>query len=125
MAKALGPRVTVAVGKDERGKATHSFMLKSVATYFGFQVVKQAFRKGKNNRTVSFRGVVGSGSIKVPTGRTTTRTYNGKQIKTKVYKRIPVPAAMTIPQIVAFLRKATKNKPDHFVTTDGRTHSVQ
>lgn len=123
--KPLGPRVTVAVGKDDKGKATHSFMLKSVADYFGFQVVKQTYRKGKNNRVVSFRGTVGSGSIKVPTGKTKTTTYNGQQIKIKLYKQIPVPGRMTIPQIQSFLKKATKNKPDHFVTTDGRTHAVQ
>lgn len=123
--KPLGPRVTVAVGKDSKGKATHSFMLKSVADFFGFQVVKQTYRKGKNNRIVSFRGSVGTGSIKIPTGKTVNRTVNGKQVKVKVYKQMPVPGGMTIPQIVAFLKKASKNKPDHFVTTDGQTHAVQ
>ncbi len=125
MAKPLGPRVTVAVGKDSKGKAIHSYMLKSVADYFGFQVLKTTYRKGKGGRIVSFRGAKGTGSIAIPTGKTKTRTYNGKQIKTQIYKRMPIPGAMTIPQVQTFLKRATKNKPDHFVTTDGQTHAIQ
>lgn len=122
--KALGPRVTVTVGKNKSNDDVHSFMLKSTANYFGFKAVAKTSRKGKNGRTVIFRGSK-SNSIKVPTGKTKTAQYKGKSIKVKIYKQIPMPGGLDIAAIITFLKKATNNKPDHFVSSDGRTHAVQ
>lgn len=126
MAKPLGPRVTVTVGKNKTNDDIHSFMLKSTAKFFGFKETAKTSRKGKGGRTVSFRGSRGgANSIKVPTGKTKTVQYKGKSIKIKLYKQVPMPGGMSIPEIVTFLKKAVNNKPDHFVTSDGRTHAVQ
>ena len=117
--KKLGPRVTVSVGRGKNGKAIHSFMLKATAELFGFQALKDTNHKSKNNRVVSFRGSK-SNAIKVPTGK----TKKVGKVTRHLYKSIPMPGEMNIPKIQVFLKKATKNKPDHFVTSDGQTHSV-
>ncbi len=113
----LGPRATVAVGKNKEGKATYSYMLKGTAEFFGLAPVKSPGRKSKLGRQVSIRGSMGGAKIQVPTGR---KTRKGA---TK-YKSMPMPAGMSIPKIQAFLKKCTKNKPESFVTDDGRTWPV-
>lgn len=126
MGKALGPRVTVTVGKNKANDDIHSYMLKSTAKYFGFKETVKLSRKGKGGRTVSFRGSRGgANSISLPTGKTKTIQYKGKAVKIKLYKQIPMPGSMSIPEIIVFLKKAVNNKPDHFVTADGRTYPVQ
>ena len=119
--KKLGPRVTIAVGKGSDGKAVYSYMLKKNAELFGFKATTSAIRKGKGGRIINYRGAAsGEGAIKVPTGKT-------KKIKDtthKIYVRMPMPSGMSINKIQAFLKKATKNKPDHFVSADGQTWPV-
>ena len=115
----LGPRVTVAVGKDKNGKAIYSYMLKKHADYFSFPGVQNSIvtRKSAKGRTVPIRGSVGQGHIKVPTGKKTAKKANQ-------YYQMPMPAGMTIAKIGAFLASAKKNKPDSFVTQDGITFPV-
>ncbi len=121
MAKPLGPRVTVAFGKNKQGKAIYVYMLEATAKYFGFSYEKKIVtRKNKKGRNVPVRGSVGAKHIKLPTGKTVTRN---KQI-VAVYKQIPVPASANISQMGEFCKKASKNKPKNFVTPDGRTWSV-
>ena len=118
MAEKLGPRVIVLVGKDKDGKAVYSNMLKRTADYFGFTPYKGIpSRKSSRGRIIVTRGAKGSGSIKVPTGKTTTKGSTA-------YKAIPMPNGMSIPKVAEFLKKATKNKPTSFVTEDGRTWPV-
>jgi hypothetical protein len=120
MAK-LGPRTTVAVGKDKAGKAVFSYMLESTAKYFGFPFEKNIVtRKNKKGYSVPIRGAVGQGHIKIPTGKT---KKVGKNTIT-LYKQVPMPGSMNIAKIGAFLKKATKNKPNSFVSQDGVTYSV-
>lgn len=119
MAGKLGPRVTVAVGKDSKGIAIYSFMLKKHADYFKFPGVQKTIvtRKGKKGKVVAIRGAIGQGHIKVPTD------LPGKKGGKKYYQ-MPMPAGMTIAKIGAFLKTASKNKPESFVTQDGVTYPV-
>lgn len=128
--KPLGPRATVLVGqvKKKKGSTTsnvnvYSYMAKSTAEFFGFKIenaakstpsAKGAGGKAKTPRLL--RGSVGSGSIKVPAGKTAKGATS--------YKRIPIPAGLSLIQIQAFLGKASKNKPTSFVSRDGRTYPV-
>ena len=127
--KALGPRVTVLVGQVKKkvgGKDSnvnvYSYMAKSTADFFGFKAVASATTApatrsgGKKSTPRLVRGSSGSGSIKVPAGK----TNKGKQS----YKRIPMPSGLPLTQIKAFLSKATQNKPTSFVSRDGRTYPV-
>lgn len=113
----LGPRATVPVGKNKEGKATYSYMLKSTAEYFGLSIIKTPTRKNKLGRQVSARGAVGGDRIKVPTGKKTRKGV-------MKYKSMPMPAGMNIPKVQAFLKRCTKNKPESFVSGDGRTWPV-
>jgi hypothetical protein len=124
----LGPRVTVRLGQVKRtvaGKAknvtVYSYMAKSTADYFGFKIEKSVTSTasgsgGKKRSPRLLRGSVGSGSIKIPAGKT-------KSGATK-YKRIPVPSGLPLVQIQAFLSKASKNKPESFVSREGRTYPI-
>lgn len=125
----LGPRVTVRIGQVKKtvaGKAknvtVYSYMAKSTADYFGFKIEKSATSTassgsgGKKRSPRLLRGSVGSGSIKIPAGKT-------KAGATK-YKRIPVPSGLPLVQIQAFLGKASKNKPESFVSREGRTYPI-
>lgn len=127
--KTLGPRVTVLVGqvkKKVNGKETsvnvYSYMAKATADYFGFKVAPSATTApssrsgGKKSTPRLVRGSSGSGSIKVPAGKTT----KGKTS----YKRIPMPSGLPLTQIKAFLSKASKNKPTSFVSRDGRSYPI-
>jgi hypothetical protein len=119
-------RVTVQIKAKTKDKpAAHSYMSKATADFFGFTPVKSNVRviKGKNgkSRPVAFRGSVGAGSIKVPLKARTTR--GNKQGKT-AYRSIPIPSGVTIVDIQKFLQSAKKNKPDSFVTKDGRTYPI-
>lgn len=116
---ALGPRALVQFGKTGKdGKVQYSKMLKQTAEYFGFKVEKKIpTRKGKRGQTVPIPGSQGSKFIAIPTGKKTKK--GGNQ-----YKQIPVPAGANLTQIGVFLKKATKNKPDTFVSHDGRTWPV-
>lgn len=116
----FGPRAIVAVGKDKNGKAIYSRMLKKIADNFGFAVInKIPTRKSKTGRNVPIRGSKGSGSIKVPYGAN-AKTKKGA----KRYAHIPMPPEMTIAKISNFLATAKKNKPETFVSEDGRTWPV-
>lgn len=117
----LGPRAIVAVGKNSKGKAIYSYMLKRTAENFGFQIQKTIPTvKSKKGINVPRRGSKsGANAIMVPKGK------NDKTSKGNVKMvRIPMPGSMTIPKIQAFLQKAGKNKPEYFVTSDGRTYPV-
>jgi hypothetical protein len=132
--KALGPRVSVLVGQVTRnvnGKPVkanvYSYMLKSTAEYFGFKAVNAQTtpaRKasGAKKSATLVRGTVGAGSIKVPVA--TAATGTGTKGKGSKYRRIPMPSGLTLAQIQAFLTKATKNKPQSFVSKNGRTYPV-
>lgn len=117
----LGPRVTVLVGKGKTGKAVYSYMLKSVADNFGFKPeAKIPQSKSKKGHIVVKRGSMsGASAIKVPKGKN-AKTPKGNQ----KYVSIPLPGGMTIPKTQEFLKKATKNKPEYFVTADGRTFPI-
>ena len=126
---AIGPRVTVSIGSKKVGTKTvvlYSYMPKTVADLFGFKAIsapKSAGKTvgGKKTEGNLIRGSVGAGSIKVPIGKAPSRGINkGKQ----KYRSIPMPSGATNVMIVAFLKKATKNKPDRFVSKDGRTYPV-
>lgn len=119
MAEKLGPRVTVAVGKDKSGKAVYSYMLKKHATYFDFPGTQNSIvtKTSKNKRTYPIRGTVGEGHIKVPTK---VKLKNGATR----FVQMPMPGSMTIAKISAFLKTARKNKPESFVTEDGVTYPV-
>lgn len=127
--KALGPRVTVLVGQIKKkvgGKDTnvnvYSYMAKTTADFFGFKTEASATSTpssksgGKKRSPRLIRGSSGAGSIKVPAGK----PANGKQ----AYKRIPVPSGLPLTQIKAFLQKASKNKPERFVSRDGRSYPI-
>jgi len=117
-------RVTVLVGqvkKKVNGKDTnvnvYSFMQKSTADYFGFTVATSATTApsnksgGKKASPRLVRGSSGSGSIKI------------KGADKKTYS-IPIPSGVPLVQIKAFLGKASKNKPESFVSKDGRSYPV-
>jgi hypothetical protein len=119
-------RVTVQIKAKTKDKpAAYSYMSKATADLFGLTPVKSNVRvvKGKNgkSRPVAFRGSVGSGSIKVPLKARTSR--GNKQGKIS-YRSIPIPAGVTIVDIQKFLQSVKKNKPDSFVTKDGRMYPV-
>ncbi len=117
---ALGPRVTVAVGKAKSGKTIYSYMLEKVAKNYGFSIEKKTpTRKSKTGVVIPIRGSKGNKHIKVPVSKT-AKTKKGH---TK-YHQIPMPGGMTIPKIAAFLKKATKNKPTYFISDDGLSHST-
>lgn len=124
MATKHGPRVIVAFGKDPKTKkATYVRMTKSVAEYFGFQQEKKVpTRKSSKGRIIPVPGSVGAGSIKVPSGK--FGKAGADKVKSVLYKSIPVPSGATLPQIEAFLKKATKNKPESFVSRDGRSWPI-
>ncbi|NEO34267.1 MAG: hypothetical protein F6K36_28465 [Symploca sp. SIO3C6] len=116
----FGPRTSVIVGRDSKNKSLVSYMLKRIAEHYGFSITKTLPQtRSKNGRIVVKRGSVMHGSIKVPVSNTAvTRKGNRK------YHEIPMPAGMTILKIQSFLQKAKKNKPDHFVSIDGRSWPV-
>lgn len=117
----LGPRVTVAFGTDTKTKKTkYVYMLKSIATYYGFTVAADPKVKTKKGKLVAVRGTIGSGSIKVPYGTKVT----GKKGAATKYKSIPVPAGATVSKIRTFLQKASKNKPLSFTTPQGRSYPL-
>ena len=120
MARELGPRTTVLVGKNKKSQNIYSFMLKKTAEYFDFPGVqtKLPVRVGKKSkRATAIRGAVGQGHIKIPTGK---KTQKGAV----QYAQVPMPAGMTIPKIETFLKTAKRNKPEFFVTQDGTTYPV-
>ncbi|MBW4421543.1 MAG: hypothetical protein KME13_20350 [Myxacorys californica WJT36-NPBG1] len=130
---AIGPRVTVAIGSKKVGNQTvtlYSYMPKTVADLFGFKAVaapkaKDRTQNGKKITGGLIRGSIGAGSIKVPIGKPTKKkNAAGKQVTVQKYRSIPVPNGATNAMIVAFLKKASKNKPDRFVSRDGRSYPV-
>ena len=130
---AIGPRVTVAIGSKKVGSATvtlYSYMPKTVADLFGFKPVAAPKAKDRtvNGKKVAgglIRGSIGAGSIKVPIGKPTKKkSKSGGSTSVQKYRSIPVPNGATNAMIVAFLKKASKNKPGSFVSRDGRTYPV-
>jgi hypothetical protein len=130
---AIGPRVTVAIGTKKVGNANvtlYSYMPKTVADLFGFKAVAAPKAKdrtvgGKKITGGLIRGSIGAGSIKVPIGKPTKKKgTSGKTTTVQKYRSIPVPNGATNAMIVAFLKKAGKNKPTSFVSRDGRTYPV-
>ncbi|MEM9926768.1 MAG: hypothetical protein AAF915_23975 [Cyanobacteria bacterium P01_D01_bin.50] len=99
------------------------FMLKQTAEHFGFKVAPYT-KKNSKGYNIPVKGSKGSGSVKVPSGEIGTTKYNKKTIKYAKLKRIPVPSDATIIEIQAFLKKATKNKPETFYSVDGTSHPV-
>ena len=117
----LGPRSTIAVGSGKNKKVLYSFMLKKVADHYGFKPPsKNPTRKRKDGTVVTVRGSVGNKHIKVPVSKT-AKTKKGN----RKYHQIPMPAGMTLEKIKTFLKKATKNKPEFFISDDGLQHSIQ
>lgn len=130
---AIGPRITVVIGTKKVGNETvtlYSYMPKAVADLFGFKGVAAPKSKDRKvgNKTITgnlLRGSSGAGSIKVPIGKPIKKkNAKGKQTSVQKYRSIPVPNGATNVMIVAFLKKATKNKPTSFVSRDGRTYPV-
>jgi hypothetical protein len=130
---AIGPRVTVAIGSKKVGNATvslYSYMPKTVADLFGFKAISSPKSKDRtvNGKKVTgslISGSIGAGSIKVPIGKPTKKkSKSGGTTTIQKYRSIPMPNGATNAMIVAFLKKATKNKPDRFVSRDGRTYPV-
>lgn len=130
---AIGPRVTVAVGTKKVGNATvtlYSYMPKTIADLYGFKAISAPKSKdhkvgGKTVAGGLIRGSFGAGSIKVPLGKPTKKkSASGKQVSVQKFRSIPMPNGATNVMIVAFLKKATKNKPVSFVSRDGRTYPV-
>lgn len=126
---AIGARVTVVVGTKKVGNETktlYSYMPKAVADLFGFKPISapktKPKKKGQSGRLI--RGSMGAGSIKVPIGKPTKKKVGGKEVQVQKYRSIPVPNGCTNEMIVAFLKKASKNKPEKFVSVDGRTYPV-
>lgn len=125
----IGPRVTVSIGSKKVGTKTvvlYSYMPKTIADLFGFKAIsapKSVGRviNGKKTEGNLLRGSVGAGSIKVPIGKAPA---SGKRKGIQKFRSIPMPNGVTNVMIVAFLKKATKNKPDRFVSKDGRTYPV-
>lgn len=125
--KALGPRVSVLVAQKKGvkgakgGKKLYSFMAKKTAELFGFAIDNRAASgaaaKGKVQRIV--RGSSGAGSIKVPI----SSGGSGNDAKKK-FVSIPIPSGVTLADIKTFLGKASKNKPDSFVSKQGRTYPL-
>jgi hypothetical protein len=123
--KPLGPRVTVlfssGTGKTGNKNNKYVFMRKETADYFGFKIVVNPVIKTKAGYELPVRGTTGAGSIKVPLAKSGTAKGGTKVVR---YRRIPVPASANISQIRKFLQTATRNKPEQFASTDGRTHPV-
>lgn len=126
---AIGARQTVAIGSKKVGNTTvtlYSYMPKTIVDLFGFKAIaapkgKQRTINGKKVEGGLLRGSVGAGSIKVPIGKAPTTGKNkGKQ----KFRSIPMPNGVTNAMIAAFLKKATKNKPEKFVSVGGRTYPV-
>jgi hypothetical protein len=126
----IGPRVSVLVAqitKKVGSKSTktnvYSYMRKATAEFFGFKVANAvstpASKTGTKKVAQLVRGSVGSGSIKVPVPKNTK-----DKTKAQKYRQIPIPAGVGLVQIQSFLKKATKNKPESFVSKDGRTYPV-
>lgn len=118
--KPRGGRVTVKMGTHPKTKKPlYSYMLKSVATYFGIGSDTVTGVKTKTGRMVYPRGSVSGGSIKVPKAAPT-----GKVVKPQ-YLSMPIPPGMDHRDISEFLvKRCTKNKPKNYVTRDGRTVSI-
>ncbi|WP_016951248.1 hypothetical protein [Anabaena sp. PCC 7108] len=132
----IGPRVTVVFGtittvnpnnKSGKGRGTrYVYMRKATAEYFGLKPAPDAVSTGPKGKKVSVRGSVGSGSIKIPVGSGTgTKPVAVNGTGKIVYKSIPVPNGANIASIRKFIATFTKNKPDSFVTPDGRTWGTQ
>ncbi|MBN3924007.1 hypothetical protein [Nostoc sp. NMS4] len=135
--KKRGPRATVLFksgsGQGKGGKSIYVYMLRSVAEKLGFTIVKDATitrkpAKGgtKKEVKVAVRGSAGAKHIKVPVGgsrQTAAKTTSPNSGTKTQYVSIPVPASANIPDIKAFLGKASK-KPDSFVSPDGRTYPL-
>jgi hypothetical protein len=131
----LGPRATVVFGSVSVSKSTNTsgkgrktvyiYMRKSTAEYFGLTIATNAVVETKNKKKMPVRGSKGAGSIKIPVGSGTGGRNAANAGKGKVvYKAIPVPAGATIELIRKFIGTFKKNKPDSFVTKDGRTWGV-
>ncbi len=130
---AIGPRVTVAIGSKKVGNATvtlYSYMPKTVADLYGFKAISAPKSKDRKvgGKTITgglIRGSIGAGSIKVPIGKPVKKkSASGTSTSVQKYRSIPMPNGATNAMIVAFLRKATKNKPTSFVSRDGRSYPV-
>lgn len=123
--KPRGPRVSVEFGNagskkaQKDGTKEYVMMLESTMKAFGFKQAQDSAltrTSKKSKRSVTVRGSVGAGSIKVPTGKKTKK-------KTDQLLSIPVPGNATLQQIKTFLRRAGK-RPKYFISVDGRKHSL-
>ena len=131
---AIGPRVTVTIGTKKVGNQTvvlYSYMPKTVSDLFGFKPISAPKSKDRtvNGKKVSgglIRGSIGAGSIKVPIGKPLKKKIKatGKFGMVQKFRSIPMPNGANNTMIAAFLKKATKNKPDRFVSKDGRTYPI-
>ncbi len=130
---AIGPRVTVSIGSKKVGNQTvtlYSYMPKTVADLYGFKPIAAPKAKDRtvNGKKVTgglIRGSLGAGSIRVPIGKPIKKkSKTGGTTTVQKYRSIPVPNGATNAMIVAFLKKASKNKPASFVSRDGRSYPV-
>ncbi len=110
-------RVIVLFGKDKQNQNTYSRMLNSVAEFYGFTKVSSIPKREKSGRTYYLRGNKGTASIQVPSGAKTPKGHP------QLFS-IPIPPSATIGKIESFLAKATKNKPDYFITKDGQSFPI-
>jgi hypothetical protein len=108
----------------------YSYMPKTVADLYGFKPIAAPKAKDRtvNGKKVTgglIRGSLGAGSIRVPIGKPIKKkSKTGGTTTVQKYRSIPVPNGATNAMIVAFLKKASKNKPASFVSRDGRSYPV-
>lgn len=124
-AKRGGPRVPVSIGqaKDSSGKnrKVYSYVRKAVADQLGLKAEKPytTVTRGKNKYQLKLRGCR-SNAIKIPVGKTTPKKKGARP----VYKFVSVPVGqLPLTQVEAFVKKL-KNKPEFFVSPDGRWHPI-
>lgn len=130
MGNKLGPRVTVFFGKkpkkDRRAgggagganNPLYVYMLKKTAEFFGLKPTPRAtiqVKRGNKTIRVPVRGANGA-SIKVKVGGT-----DGKP----KYKSVPVPTGATREQIEAFINTFKSNKPEGYISPDGKYWPIE
>lgn len=123
----VGERVTVEFGNVKGGKGKK---VKKKYLSMGEETMKVLKLKQATNPTVkdkkgvqrTVRGEKGGKFIKIPVGKKST-TVNGKRTQVNKYRQIPVPAASTLAEITAFVKRLP-GKPKHFISPGGRKISV-
>jgi len=121
-------RVSVLLGTYERkykiGSTTktiknqvYTWVRKEVAEYFNMNVVANP-KGGDGNKGAEVRGTKGAGSIKLPTGKKTSKGFTQ-------YYAVPMPAYFKIEDMRKFVNDRVKqHKPERFIAPSGRSYPV-